>query len=53
MNDIDQLALDAVVHADAAHIADLVLWGRTAEADEYATRDDVAARIRRWKAAKR
>lgn len=45
-----QAALDAMVRADAAYIADLVLWGRTEEADEYATREDVASRIRRWKA---
>ena len=50
---IHGLALDAVVHADAAHVAHLVLEGLTEEADEYSQRPEVAARIRRWKAEKR
>jgi hypothetical protein len=46
----DDLLLDAIVRADAAYIADLVVSGRSAEADEYAQKPDVSARIRRWKA---
>lgn len=46
----DALVLDAIVRADAAYIADLVVSGRSAEADDYATTPAVSARIRRWKA---
>lgn len=52
MNDIDLLALEAVVYGDSAHIAHLVMEGLTTEADEYAQRPEVAARIRRWKATR-
>lgn len=52
MNEIEFMALDSVVRADAAHIAHLVLEGLTGEADEYATDPLVASRIRRWKEAR-
>lgn len=47
------LMLEALVYADSAHVAHLVLEGRSADADEYATRDDVAARIAAWKAGRK
>lgn len=50
MNEIDQLALEAVIYGDSAHVMHLVLEGRTAEADDYSQRADVQARIRRWQA---
>jgi hypothetical protein len=53
MSPSDDVVLDAIVRADAAYIADLVVSGRSAEADQYATRPDVSARIRRWKALNR
>lgn len=52
-DEIQLMILDNLVHADAAHIADLVLDGRTEEADAYSQKPEVQARIRRWKAAKR
>lgn len=50
MNEIDALVLEQVVYGDAAHVAHLVMEGRSAEADAYASQPAVADRIRRWKA---
>lgn len=47
---VDFLILESAVYGDAAYIADLVVNGQTEEADAYCQREDVAARIRTWKA---
>lgn len=48
-DDPDLMLLEALVYADSAHVADLVLAGRSTEADTYAQRPEVAARILLWK----
>lgn len=53
LDDIDLIALESTVYADAAHVTHLVLEGMTAEADRYSQQPEVQARIRRWKDQKR
>lgn len=47
-----EIILEALVYADSAHVTHLVLDGKSTEADEYAQRPDVAARIAEWKAGR-